>query len=235
MKNMKTIAVAATAAIALTASTAGAASLITSSKIADGTIMNRDIHRGTISENRLDRGVVAKLNRTAKPGTNGTSGSNGSNGSNGAVGPKGATGATGPKGDTGARGPQGDAGVTNIESDGPYPGATDLGSMTGQGDNSDALVTNNGQPQTVWVQCAPGKTALGGGFTLASDAGAAAQKAMQVVESAPTQVKNGAIVYEPITGDEAGSFVPNAWMVTAVNNGTGDVVVRPHVVCADVS
>ena len=109
MKNMKTIAVAATAAIALTASTAGAASLITSSKIADGTIMNRDIHRGTISENRLDRGVITKLNRVAAPAANGVNGTAGTNGKDGqsVVGPKGATGATGPQGATGPAGKDG--------------------------------------------------------------------------------------------------------------------------------
>src|SRR5262249_33303090 len=88
----KTIVACAITALALTATSAGAASFITSAKIQDGTIMNRDIHRGTISENRLDDGVVAKLNRAIPIGANGA---------NGATGAKGAKGA---KGDTGAQG-----------------------------------------------------------------------------------------------------------------------------------
>ena len=42
-------------------------SLVTSAKIADGTIMNRDIHRGTISESRLD----AARRREAEPAPGG--------------------------------------------------------------------------------------------------------------------------------------------------------------------
>ena len=104
MKHTKTIAIATTAAIALTASTAGAASLVTSKSILDGSILNRDIHKNTISENRLDRGVRAKLNRAGNAGQNGT---NGSNGSTGTTGPRGATGATGATGAAGQNGQNG--------------------------------------------------------------------------------------------------------------------------------
>lgn len=127
-----------------------------------------------------------------------------------------------------------DRGVDALESDGPYPGATDLGDLEGQGDNSDELVPNDGGIHTVWVQCAPGKVALGGGFTLAADAGASAAAAVHVTESVPTQVENETIVYQPIEGDLAGSFVPNGWAVSVINTGTGPVIVRPHVVCADI-
>lgn len=132
-------------------------------------------------------------------------------------------------------------GFKNLETDGPYPGATDLGSMENQGDNSHTLWAHDGTRQTSWVQCAPGKVALGGGFNLASDAGDAAAKAVQVVVSEPTQVKDGKTlyddptVYQPIPGDEAGSFVPNGWLVQGFNTGTTDVVVRPWVVCADIT
>lgn len=108
MRNVKTIAVATTAAIALTTGTAGAASLITSKKIADGTIMNRDIHRGTISENRLDKGVIAKLNRLAVPGKNGA---NGAAGAQGATGSSGAAGRNGTNGTNGSNGSNGTDGV----------------------------------------------------------------------------------------------------------------------------
>lgn len=125
--------------------------------------------------------------------------------------------------------------VTRLEADGPYPGATDLGQLDGQGDNSDELVPADGAVHTVWVQCVDGKTALGGGFTLAADAGTAAAAATQVVASYPTQVDAGAIIYDPIAGDDAGSLRPNAWAVDAINNGASAVVVRPWVVCATVS
>jgi hypothetical protein len=102
MNKSKTIAVGAICALAATGTTATAASLITSAKIADGTIMNRDIHRGTISESRLDRGVVAKLNRLAIPGPSGARGATGAKGDAGATGATGARGAAGQDGATGA-------------------------------------------------------------------------------------------------------------------------------------
>lgn len=145
------------------------------------------------------------------------------------------------KADLDNRAEQAIRGFKNLETDGPYPGSTDLGGMHDQGDNSDTLWANDGTRQTSWVQCAPGKVALGGGFNLASDAGDAAAKDVQVVVSEPTQVKNAKTlyddpsVYEPIKGDEAGSFVPNAWIVQGFNTGTANVVVRPWVICADIT
>jgi hypothetical protein len=129
-----------------------------------------------------------------------------------------------------------DAGkVRKLESDGPYPGSTDLGDIPDQGDNSDELVPADGEPHTVWVQCAPDKVALGGGFRLAADAGTAAAKAVQVTASEPTQIADGAITYLPIDGDAAGSFLPNGWAVEAINTGAQPVVVRPWVVCAELA
>jgi hypothetical protein len=124
-----------------------------------------------------------------------------------------------------------DSAVTDVEADGPYPGETVLQ----EGSNSTSKVTAGGGLQTVWVACPEGQVALGGGFTLAADAGKAAAEAVTVQESAPTQVENGAIVYNPVAGDPDGSFLPNAWSVTAANDGASDVVVRPHVICATVA
>jgi hypothetical protein len=108
----KTIIACAVTALAVSGSTATAASLITSAKIADGTIMNRDIHAGTISENRLDGGVVAKLNRLAQPGAAGAKGDAGAAGARGADGAQGARGLDGAKGDKGDKGDNGhDAGL----------------------------------------------------------------------------------------------------------------------------
>ena len=60
--------------------TAAATSLITSSQIKDGTIRGRDIHKGTITNDRLSAGVRRELKKAGTPG------------------PKGDTGATGPAG-----------------------------------------------------------------------------------------------------------------------------------------
>jgi hypothetical protein len=210
---------------------AAAQSLIGSSDVRDNSLRSRDVRDGTLRNRDLAEGLQEKLANAGEPGPKGDTGAPGPQG------PKGDTGAQGPKGD---KGDKGDPGVTNLEADGPYPGATDLGNIPGQGDNSDAMWAGDGSRQTSWVQCAPGKTALGGGFHLAADAGDAAAKAVQVVVSEPTQVRNGQTVYddpalyEPIPGDAAGSFKPNGWIIQGFNDGPNPVVVRPWVVCGEV-
>ena len=102
---VRTIAIVAAIGTVGVAGTAGASSLITSAQIKDNSVMNRDIHRGTISENRLDRGVVAKLNKAGasvagKDGVNGTDGAKGENGQ-GFEGRQGEQGPKGQKGDSG--------------------------------------------------------------------------------------------------------------------------------------
>lgn len=147
-------------------------------------------------------------------------------GPQGETGPAGETGPQGPKGDTGA------PGLTGLESDGPYPGATVLQ----DGDNSTSFWVNDGTLQRSWVMCAPGKVALGGGFTAASDASKDDKLATTIVTSQPTQIEDGAEVYHPIDGDVDGSFVPNAWLVEGYYTGSNPMlVVRPHVVCADIT
>jgi len=119
---------------------------------------------------------------------------------------------------------------SELESDGPYPGATQLQ----DGDNStDKWLGDEGASfQQSWVMCPEGKTAIGGGFSRA-DEGPAAYKHLQVVTSQPVQVVDGnPQAYTPIEGDEDGSYVPNGWLVEGFNNGTSDLIVRPHVICA---
>jgi hypothetical protein len=115
------------------------------------------------------------------------------------------------------------------------PSATQLGDNADQGANSTVkFVGDSGATlQRAWVQCADGKTAIGGGYQRA-DVGVAAIKNLQVVSSSPTQVKDGKEVYEPIAGDKAGSLKPNAWLVEGFKNGTTDLIVRPSVVCANI-
>ncbi|MFZ0323171.1 MAG: hypothetical protein WAN48_03445 [Actinomycetes bacterium] len=120
--------------------------------------------------------------------------------------------------------------VRQLESDGHYPGVTHLDN----GDNSMAKWTadEGATLQSSWVMCAPGKTAIGGGFSRA-DEGVAAYRDLQIVTSRPAQFKGGEEVYNAIAGDPDGSFVPNAWLVEGFNNAvSGDVIVRPWVVCA---
>lgn len=125
--------------------------------------------------------------------------------------------------------------VTALEADGPYPGSTKLQDFPGNGANSTDKVPADAKSHAVWVQCADGKTALGGGFRLGADQGDAVASKIQVTASEPTQIKDGAVVYEPIAGDAAGSVEPNGWLVEVINSGDTDATVRPWVTCAKVA
>ncbi|HEY9334653.1 MAG TPA: hypothetical protein VIQ79_09530 [Kribbella sp.] len=125
--------------------------------------------------------------------------------------------------------------VTDLESDGPYPGSTKLQDYPGNGANSTAKVPADGKSHAVWVMCAEGKTALGGGFRVGADQGDAVASKIQVTASEPTQIKDGKVVYVPIEGDKAGSLEPNGWLVEAINSSDVDATVRPWVTCATVA
>jgi hypothetical protein len=203
-----------------------AGSLIGSSDVRDDSLRSRDVRDGTLRNRDLADGLQEKVAGAGEPGPKGDPGAQGSQG---------------PQGPQGPKGDKGDKGLTNLEADGPYPGSgiPPLQSYPGNGAQSTDLWDNNGR-QTSWVQCAPGKTALGGGFHLAADAGDAAARNVQVVVSEPTQVRNGQTLYddptlyEPIQGDAAGSIKPNGWIVQGFKDGAAPVVVRPWVVCAEV-
>ena len=225
---MKRIMFLTVVALVAFAGVAYGAGKITGSSIKDNTLTGKDVKDKSLT--------TADLSDGAKKALKGKTGAAGPQGAPGASGAKGDKGDTGDKGEKGDKGDKGEPGLSGLEADGPYPGVPglDLGDMTDQGDNSDALWANDGSRQTSWVQCPPGKVALGGGFDLAADAGDAAAKAVAVAVSQPTQIKNGAVVYEPIEGDEAGSFRPNGWLIQGFNAGTAPVVVRPWVTCATV-
>ena len=125
--------------------------------------------------------------------------------------------------------------VTAVEADGPYPGSTKLQDHPGNGANSTEKVPADGKSHAVWVQCADGKTALGGGFRLGADQGDAVAAKIQVTASEPTQINDGQVVYKPIAGDAAGSVEPNGWLVEVINAGTVDATVRPFVTCAKIA
>lgn len=189
-------------------------------------------------------GVAGLAGPQGVAGPAGPQGLTGGPGSQGPVGPAGAAGPAGPQGETGATGaagPAGSSGVTNLESDGPYPGREDsqnnlqnLGDNLDEGAQSTALWTSDGIQQS-WVMCAAGKTALGGGF---GDNDGGSQDLLDIVTSAPVQITESegvfSFTYSPIEGDEAGSFVPNGWLVEGFYHGEGGQVVRPHVICANV-
>ena len=85
----KTIVACAIVALAVGATTATAAQLITGKQIQNGSITGKDIQRGSIGEKKLSGGVQRAL---AKPGTPGPQG------------PAGPAGPAGPKGDPGSGG-----------------------------------------------------------------------------------------------------------------------------------
>jgi hypothetical protein len=117
-----------------------------------------------------------------------------------------------------------------LEADGPYPGLTQLD----QGANSTQLwLGDSGATlQQSWVQCAPGKSAVGGGFGQ-WDYAPDVVKNLQIVTSVPATIHDGVIVDTPIPGDTDQSIKPNGWVVEGFNNNAAtDVSVRPWVVCA---
>lgn len=224
----KTLIACVATALLVGGGTATAAKLVTSADVKDGTLAGVDVRNGSLREADLAQGVRRKLNTTV-------SGSPGSPGAKGDQGPQ------GPKGD---QGPQGPKGVADLESDGPYPGRPDdennlqnLGTDESEGAQStDAWVGDSGATlQQSWVMCPRGKTALGGGF---GDNDGGGQENLSIVTSAPTQIDPDTLepIYAPIDDDEAGSFRPNAWLVEGYNtNASGELIVRPHVVCARIA
>jgi hypothetical protein len=128
-------------AIIVGVASAGAASLVTSKQIKDGTIRNRDIHKRTISLSRLTAGVQGAIKNGGKSG---------------ATGPQGAKGDAGAKGDTGPKGDKGDSGL-----DSDAVRVVDAGNLRGftlapKGDNGDT--TDNG---TVGFDTPPTAPSLG--------------------------------------------------------------------------
>ena len=131
--------------------TAGAAGLLTSSQIKDGTIRNHDIHKKTISLNRLTPGVqrlIAQHNAQSLQAPAGTAGSKID---------------VGVKGDTGAKGDRGATGAPGLDSD--IPRVVDGTNLRGfilapTGDNGDT--SDNGTVSFATPPVAPslGRQAL---------------------------------------------------------------------------
>jgi hypothetical protein len=250
---LKSIGLIAVGATLLAATTAGAAALIDGGDIRDNSVSGQDIRNGSLRMRDIADGAKERLR--------GQDGAKGDTGAQGPAGPAGPGGAQGPKGDTGAAGPAGpqgepgESGVTNLETDGPYPGRHEVAGGGCDGMNADEcdfylqnLDGNQGAQSTEawdpdpdalqhsWVVCPEGKMALGGGF---GDNDGPNQDDLIIVTSAPAQfdtttVPSGVPVYEPIPGDSAGSFRPNAWLVEGYNKTGSAQIVRPWVICAEV-
>ncbi|HEY4279426.1 MAG TPA: collagen-like protein [Conexibacter sp.] len=149
---MKRMAVAAAAAcgvgaLLVTGLPAQAAHLITGREIKNGSITRADVHRGTLTLDRLSKPTQQLIL---------TGGARGATGARGPAGPKGNTGA---RGQQGARGAQGLAGADGVSG---YQIVT----------QSTPLATGT-TPQTLTVACPAGKVVLGGGGSPSGDLHAA--------------------------------------------------------------
>jgi hypothetical protein len=195
-----------------------AGSMVTSATIKNETIQARDIAPGGVTRSEVRDGTLGRADLSTRV-----------------------------QSELAQRAQDGTDGVAGLESDGARPGATQLSEFPGNGANSTAVWTAGpaGQFHTSWVACPAGKTALGGGYSRDTDTGAAV-RGLQVVTSSPAQIDptvednpntaaDERVVYTPITGDPAGSFVPNGWLVEGFNNGNTDLIVRPWVICAAVN
>jgi hypothetical protein len=144
---------------------------------------------------------------------------------------KGPAGPAGPKGAPGPAGKDGKNGVTDLQADGPYPGATKV-----EGGNSSTEWAAGDKKQTAWVRCPAGKKAIGGGFSV-GDQGDAVYRKVQVVSSYPYSLdEKGDFDKDGVLPNKDGSLLPNAWVVEGFYNAdTGTALIRPWVICAKVN
>ena len=115
MKFIKTVGVCAVVALGVGATSATAASLITSANIKDGTIKMRDLSPSLKAKIKKANAATAGVNGTN--GAKGDAGANGANGANGLDGAAGANGVAGAKGDNGSDGADGQDGRDGVRYD----------------------------------------------------------------------------------------------------------------------
>ena len=139
MKVTLKAAIVAVIAVALVGGgSAVAGSLVTSAKIADGTIQNRDIADGTISLSRLSEGTQALIRQHAKDGVNGRDGANGAGGQDGA---RGLQGQAGTAGNDGVNGVDGKDGVNGVDGKDGKDGVDGVDGKDGR-DGTDATIAS---------------------------------------------------------------------------------------------
>ena len=139
MKVTLKAAIVAVIAVALVGGgSAVAGSLVTSAKIADGTIQNRDIADGTISLSRLSEGTQALIRQHATDGVNGRDGANGAGGQDGA---RGLQGQAGTAGNDGVNGVDGKDGVNGVDGKDGKDGVDGVDGKDGR-DGTDATIAS---------------------------------------------------------------------------------------------
>lgn len=215
--NVKTALVAAAVSLGVAAPLAGAASLITSSQIQDGTIQNRDIAQHTISLNRLTPGVQALVTKKA-PLAAPVNGKDGSNGNDGAAGLKGDTGAQGVKGDTGAAGAKGDTGATG-----------DTGAQGPKGDTGPKGADGTNLPPGFFVtNSSVALTKSGVSFGPYADGGAAGGSLYYGGLNGKTLGDIAKLVYTAKYATDDSNDVGVPYLRVFLNDGTADVIFSPN-------
>jgi Collagen triple helix repeat (20 copies) len=141
------LACAATAMIT-GATSATAASLITSAQIKDGTITAKDIRAGSISLNRLTPGTQRML-RDAVALSGRADSANPVAGERGPAGPAGLPGLQGPRGEKGDTGATGQTGATGAKGESGSTGATGATGVTGATGATGAAGLDSGMPRVV--------------------------------------------------------------------------------------
>ena len=102
---------------------------VTANTIAPGAVTVTELQNNTITEDKLDPQLVAKIEIGVGPtGPTGATGATGASGATGSSGPSGAQGVSGPTGVTGPSGAQGASGVPGIQG---FTGATGVTGSTG--------------------------------------------------------------------------------------------------------
>jgi Collagen triple helix repeat (20 copies) len=238
----KTILACAAAALIAGATSATAASLVTSADIKNGTIRASDIKKGTISESRLSTGVRGMLLSTGQAGPVGPAGNDGATvyGPKGDAGPEGPAGPIGPPGRDGSgnQGPQGAAGPQGPQ--GP-PGATGPQGLQGvagptglkgdAGDRGPAGATGaQGPPGVAGFETASASESWGVGTTHHETTVTCPGAKIAVGGGFSSQgVALGVTASRPGGGQPARS-----WVVEGFNTSTADVTVQTWAVCASV-
>jgi hypothetical protein len=194
---------------------------VSSGQIVDNSIISNDLHPAL-------RAAIAKAGQAGTPGK--------SYGCDGNVVDAAHPAAKCP-GTDGKPGDPGAPGVSGLHADAPYGK-----NLPGQ-DSSDTAIPA-GKTAVIWTACAPGESALGGGYRigdLANESFATgdtvAYPSLQVIASEAAFYKDGKLV----NGAEAApvnanlSFAPNAWAVTVHNADDKASVARAWVTCAKVA
>ncbi len=219
MKFIKTVGVCAVVALTVGATSATAASLITSANIKEGTIKMRDLSPSLQKKIKKANAATAGVNGTnGAKGDAGANGTNGANGLDGAAGANGVAGATGDNGSDGADGQDGRDGVRYDRISGSCD--SDPYAATGEVSVADGVARLGVPTQLAWAQIKSYpknlKVSQIENLSFTADATDVGQTYMKV-----TTTNHGSILFDPSSqdgGEETGR------MVTYRVNGEGSTV-----------